>query len=105
MRSLLVALVLTAAAAPSGGCGTRTYLVAEAPPPARQEAAGYKPGYVWIQGNYVRSNGRWVWSPGRYERERAGYVWFEGRWDRRPQGYVWIEGGWRKQPGVVVRRR
>jgi hypothetical protein len=96
---LFVALVLACSV---GACGGRG-IVEEAPPPAREEVVIYKPGYVWIQGNYTRATGRWAWVPGRYVRERPGYVFIGGRWDRWPSGYVWVMGGWRKQGRVVSR--
>jgi hypothetical protein len=101
---LFVALVLACSVGGSMGCGARGGIAEEAPPPAREEIVIYKPGYVWIQGNYTRSNGGWAWVPGRYVRERPGYVWISGRWDRWPSGYVWVTGGWRKQGRVVSHR-
>lgn len=100
IRNILLSLLLAGAAS---GCTTRAYLVADAPPPAREEVVVSRPGEVWVQGHYARTNNRWKWVDGHYVRERPGYVYVGGRWDRRAQGYVWIEGGWRADARVVRR--
>ena len=109
IRNVLLTVLLVGSAGAgleaTTGCASHAYLVAESPPPPRDEAPRYRAGHVWVNGHWARIGGRWEWVRGKYVRERPGYVYVEGRWDRRPQGYVWIEGGWRQQDGVVVRRR
>ena len=65
----------------------------ESPPPQYEEVV-VRPGFIWIQGNYQYSGGRYVWMGGHYERERAGYMYAPGRWERRGRGHVWVEGRW-----------
>jgi len=111
--SLLIAGT-AAASVPAAGCyGTSSgYVVAtyeEPPPPIRQEYVVYRPGFVWIHGNWRRDYGdRWRWQSGYYVRERPGYVYAPGRWERRGRSYYWVDGGWRSQTaraqgGVIVR--
>ncbi len=100
IRNILLSVLVAGAAS---GCTTRTYLVADAPPPAREEVVVSRPGEVWVQGHYARDSGRWKWVDGHSVRERPGYAYVAGRWERRPQGHVWIAGGWRADR--VVRRR
>src|SRR5271169_5602821 len=69
--------------------------VDEEPPPPRAEVVEVRPGFVFVQGNWFRANGRWEWRGGRWERERVGYVWEGGHWDRRGNRHVWVEGRWR----------
>jgi hypothetical protein len=69
--------------------------VDEEPPPPRTVVVETRPGFIWIEGRWVRGNGRWVWRDGYYERERAGYVWDQGRWENRGNRHVWVEGRWR----------
>lgn len=111
MKTKLLNLLLAGAALGSAplvsSCTgtTHAYVVSDydAPPAPRQEYAAYRPGYVFIQGNWTRYGGDWRWQDGYYVRERPGYVYQEGRWDRRGRNYVWINGTWRSQGGVVVR--
>lgn len=65
----------------------------------------YRPGYVWVHGNWDRDNGRWRWRNGYYERERSGYVWTDGRWSRSGRNWVWVNGTWRPRGEVVIRGR
>jgi hypothetical protein len=68
--------------------------VDEEPPPPRTVVVETRPGFIWIEGRWVRGNNRWVWRDGYYERERAGYVWEQGRWENRGGRHVWVEGRW-----------
>lgn len=107
LRGLGCAVAL-AAAAP--GClahgGARAGAVEAGPPPPREEVVLYRPGYLWIQGHWVRGASQpWVWQAGHYARERPSHVYVQGRWERRGGRYVWIEGLWRPRGRVVVQRR
>jgi len=100
-------LATTAAIVPACATSGRAVVVAtyeEPPPAARAEYVSYRPGYVWIQGRWVRDyNNRWRWSSGYYVRERPGFVYMPGRWERRGRQYIWVDGGWRTQSEVSVR--
>lgn len=74
--------------------------IEEEPPPPRVVQVVVRPGFVYVQGRWVRHGGRWVWRDGYYERERVGYVYQQGRWDRRGNRHVWVDGGWNAQPVV-----
>src|SRR5947207_15927101 len=63
--------------------------VEEEPPPPRVVVVTQRPGYLWVEGRWNRSGGRWIWLDGHYERERVGYVWAPGRWERRGNRHVW----------------
>ena len=82
-----------------------TVEVEEEPPPPRVYVTEVRPGFVFVQGRWYRSGGRWEWRDGYWERERPGYVYAPGRWERRGRGHVWVEGGWRAhgEGGVEVR--
>ncbi|HEX5060461.1 MAG TPA: hypothetical protein VFV99_13930 [Kofleriaceae bacterium] len=76
------------------------------PPPApREEYVTARPGYVWIEGHWMRDHHRWHWVDGTYERERPGYVYAPGRWVRQGDRYVWVDGRWRTSNTVVIRGR
>lgn len=110
MRLNIGSLALAAAlAGAAGGCVVRAHghiaaptavvEVDEEPPPPRAVVVETRPGFIFIQGHWVRSGGRWVWRDGYWERERAGYVWEAGRWETRGRGHVWVEGRWRAGGG------
>jgi len=74
--------------------------VEEAPPPPRVIVRDTRPGFVYVQGRWTRSGGRWVWRDGYWERQRSGHVWVDGRWERRGNRHVWVEGSWRASGNV-----
>ena len=108
-RKLLVwtlAAVAALSAVPTlASCTAEVYYVETSPPPPREEVAVYRPGFVWVNGHWVRSGSTWRWRPGHYERERPDQVYVEGRWERRGPSWVWVEGGWRGRTSITVRRR
>jgi hypothetical protein len=76
---------------------TGRVVVAEPPPPVRNEVLTPSPGpsYVWVQGFWINHDSRWVWMPGHWEaRPRLGAVWVEGHWDHTIDGWVWTPGHW-----------
>jgi hypothetical protein len=100
----MAALVFVACAS-LAGCAGQAYVVDQVPP-ARDEVVTLRPGYIWVQGRYMRGpRGNWIWRGGYYVRERPQYVYVQGRWERRGRGYVWIDGEWRPRGRVVVRER
>jgi len=88
----------------AAGCAGQAYVISDPPPPPRYETVAYRPGFIYVHGNWNRVGHRWVWHDGYYERERPGYVYAHGRWDRRGDRYVWVNGGWHARGRVVVRR-
>ncbi|HEX4417507.1 MAG TPA: hypothetical protein VH165_06380 [Kofleriaceae bacterium] len=78
-----------------------TVEVDEEPPPPRTVVVETRPGFVFIEGHWVRRDGRWDWQDGHWERERAGQVWVAGRWDTRGTKHVWVEGSWHAGNTVV----
>jgi hypothetical protein len=113
LKNMFGALALTGSLAVAGGCMVEGHArvaepvavveVDEEPPPPRAVVMEVRPGFVFIEGRWVRNGGRWVWRDGYYERERVGYRWEQGRWDRRGNRHVWVEGGWRAGGGPAVR--
>jgi hypothetical protein len=64
----------------------------------------YRPGYVWIHGNWQRdAYAGWRWQHGYYVRERPGYVYNNGFWRHDGRNYVWVQGQWRPRSTVVIR--
>jgi hypothetical protein len=101
--------IVGALAALSTGCVVRAHgrvsapvayvEVYEEPPPPQVVVYDTRPGFIWVQGRWLRSGNQWVWRDGYWQRERAGYMWEQGRWERRGRGHVWVEGSWRTGGG------
>ena len=91
LKNALGSVALAALLASAGGCvvTARGHVavpvavveVDEEPPPPRVVSMEIRPGFLFIDGRYVRNGNRWVWRDGYYERERAGYMYEQGRWD------------------------
>lgn len=77
--------------------------VEEEPPAPRVVVVEQRPGFVWVEGRWLRRGGRWHWQDGHYERVRSGHVWVQGRWERRGNRHVWVEGRWNASGGVHPR--
>jgi len=110
LRNKLGGLLLATSLAMSAGCVVRAHggvsvpvavveVDEEPPPPRAAVVVETRPGFIFIEGRWVRSGGQWVWRDGYWERERSGYMWEQGRWERRGNRHVWVEGGWRAGGG------
>lgn len=106
LKNALGTLCILAAFGPLGACYVEgnarvaepaaVVEVDEEPPAPRPVAVvAVRPGFIWVEGRWVRSGGRWVWRDGFYQRERVGMMWEQGRWERRGNRHVWVEGHWR----------
>ncbi|HXJ39757.1 MAG TPA: hypothetical protein VNH18_10800 [Bryobacteraceae bacterium] len=100
MKSIVLAATLVLAALTAGCAGTRVYgggyyASGPPPPPAGYYDRGPSPGlgFVWIDGYYVPSGGRYAWRQGYWTRPpHRGAVWVAPRWER---GH-YHEGRWRR---------
>lgn len=54
-----------------------------------------RPGYVWIEGDWIARGGRYYWREGHWAR-RNNRVWIQGDWQPRGNGYYWRRGHWRR---------
>jgi hypothetical protein len=85
---------------PSNGYSFAEVEVETAPPPPPAVVITRPPrpstAYIWIDGHYVLSSGRWVWIVGRWELPpRRTQIWIEP--NIRPRGPRWgyTPGHWR----------
>ena len=102
---LLAALVLPACVVRGSGgayvgAPVAVVEVEEEPPPPRRVVVEVRPGFVWVEGHWVRRGRNWHWHDGHYERVRANQVWVQGRWERRGNRHVWVEGHWQRGHGA-----
>ncbi|HUB79494.1 MAG TPA: hypothetical protein VMB03_11880 [Bryobacteraceae bacterium] len=81
------------------GCAARgAVVVGFAPPAPRYAVVGVAPGpgFVWTEGFYNYSGGRYVWVPGRWMRPPHPHAaWVPGAWVREGRGYRFHRGYWR----------
>ncbi len=78
------------------GCGPSYVVVRskpEAPVYTRPVAPG--PGFVWIEGEWVRSGHGYVYKQGYWARPRARYREYAGgHWQEGRGGWYWVRGHW-----------
>ena len=53
------------------------------------------PGYVWVEGDWIYTNGNYNWHEGYWSAPRRGRTWVAGSWEQGRRGYVWRKGHWR----------
>src|SRR5262245_35619093 len=93
MKRLLLALALPVLLA---GC----YTAAETEVGYSSSAyVGYRPGYVWVDGDWYWAYDHWGWSPGYYVVARPNYYYVSGAW----VGPTWRRGYWAPRGNVYVR--
>jgi hypothetical protein len=97
-RLPLFALMVTGLSLAGCGVGYEYYAVS-APPPVRVEVRGVAPGpgFIWINGYWGYTGGRYAWVPGRWERPpHPRSRWEEGRWERHGDRWGYRKGRWRR---------
>jgi hypothetical protein len=85
---------------PGGGYAAGELEVDMAPPPPPPVVVERppRPGslYIWIDGHYIVSSGRWVWVRGRWELPpRRGNIWVEPHVRQRGPRWGYTPGHWR----------
>lgn len=96
MKKLMIILGFVASAAVFSSCGPSRYTVTEQPAvPVYQRPASPGVGYVWVDGDWYWSGGRYTYRNGYWARPRGHRVWTTGTWVRSGRGYYWRKGHWR----------
>lgn len=54
-----------------------------------------RPNYIWIDGEWYLSGGRYQYRQGYWAPPRRGGVWVPGHWEKRRGGWYWSKGYWR----------
>jgi len=81
-----------------GSSGCRTRAVVETRPEPLAVAVRPAPphaDYVWIDGEWIWSGGKYVYTNGYWAPPRAGHVWAAGHWVGKGHGWYWERGHWR----------
>jgi YXWGXW repeat-containing protein len=96
MKKLMIILGFVASAAVFSSCGPTRYTVSAQPSaPVYERPAAPGVGYVWVDGDWYWSGGRYVYRNGYWARPRGHRVWVTGTWVRSGRGYYWRKGHWR----------
>ena len=77
-------------------CGPSAVVVRERPsPPVVVRSVSPGPGYVWIEGNYIRSGRGYTYRQGYWAVPPGGRVTYTpGYWAPRRNGYYYRRGHW-----------
>lgn len=94
MKKLLVAITILLSAFSFQSCRT-TVAVRPTEPVIAARPPIPHPGYVWVDGEWYRSGGRYVYRQGYWTSPRHGRVWVAGSWVRSGRGWHWQRGHWR----------
>lgn len=96
MKKILFLLLFGAGLAAFTGCGPARYTVSAQPEvPYYERPAAPGAGYVWIDGDWYWSGGRYVYRNGYWAHPRPHRVWQTGVWVHGGNGYYWRRGYWR----------
>jgi hypothetical protein len=94
MKKLLLCGALILSLMGTSGCRTRAVVTTRPEPPVVVvRPAPPRPDYVWIEGDWYWSGGRYQWRPGYWAAPRG--VWVQGHWVQRGHGWYWERGHWR----------
>lgn len=78
------------------GCGPTRYTVSAQPEvPYYQRPVAPGAGYVWVDGDWYWSGGRYVYRNGYWAVPRSHRAWVTGSWVHSGNGYYWRRGYWR----------
>jgi hypothetical protein len=89
--SILAALTFAFA-----GCEPGGVIVTTRPEtPYYERPTSPDPGYVWVDGDWYWTGGRYVYHNGYWARPRNSQVWVTGSWEQRSNGWRWRRGHWR----------
>lgn len=53
------------------------------------------PAYIWVEGDWYYSGGRYVQRPGTWVVPRNNRTWAPGHWEQTRHGWYWKKGHWR----------
>lgn len=93
MKKILVSCVIILSSAGMWSCKTTVAAKPEAVVVARPAQPG--PNYIWIEGDWYVSGGRYVQRPGYWVIPRKSRTWVPGSWHHNNHGWYWQKGHWR----------
>src|SRR5258706_12488335 len=96
MKKLVFILSLALSVLTLDSCGPGRYTVTAQPSvPVYERPVSPGVGYVWVDGDWYRSGGRYVYRNGYWSRPRGHRTWAAGVWVRKGNGWYYKRGHWR----------
>ena len=96
MKKLVVIVSLALSALTLDSCAPGRYTVSAQPSvPVYERPARPGANYVWIDGDWYWSGGRYVYRNGYWARPRGHRTWVAGVWVHRGNGWYWKKGHWK----------
>lgn len=79
-----------------GSCRSSAVVVRERPaPPYYVRPVPPRPGYIWVDGNWITSGPGYVYRQGYWVAPRPQHQrYVSGHWQHKKQGWVWKKGHW-----------
>ena len=75
---------------------SRRIVVTEQPvAPVVVRVAQPAPDYIWIDGDWYATRGKYTYRNGYWARPKRGRTWAAGHWERNGGGYYWVRGNWK----------
>jgi hypothetical protein len=94
MKKLLVIFSLISFGFLIQGCGP-SYVATERPV-AYSRPAPPRPGYIWVEGSWYRSGGRYIQRPGYWAPPKKNKVYKPGTWYQQNNSWKYKKGGWKR---------
>jgi hypothetical protein len=96
MKKLLFIASLAFSAFTLDSCGPGRYTVSAQPmAPVYERPMAPGVGYVWVDGDWYWSGGRYVYRHGYWVKPKSHHrVYVSGTWVRSGKGYYWKRGYW-----------
>ncbi|HVU98757.1 MAG TPA: hypothetical protein VHE34_26225 [Puia sp.] len=95
-KQLLLAIAIAGSLMGLTGCAVDGYVETQPADVVYTRPVAPGPDYIWIEGDWIYSGGRYNWHPGYWRRGRPGRAWVGGSWSHTPHGYHWNRGHWRR---------
>lgn len=91
----MIILGFVASAAVFSSCGPSRYTAEQPVAPVYERPASPGVGYVWVDGDWYWSGGRYTYRNGYWSRPRGHRTYTTGVWVHSGKGYYWRKGHWR----------
>lgn len=96
MKKLIIATFALSLAVAEMGCAGEAYVTEQPAEVVYTRPPAPGPGYVWVDGDWYWSGGRYTRRSGHWAHPRKGHVWVGGHWQHTPRGYHWQKGHWHR---------
>ena len=97
MKKAIVICSLVIAAFGGFGCSGEAYITAQPSEVVYERPASPGSGYVWVDGDWYWSGGRYAWRNGYWSQPRGARVYVRGTWQHTDRGYRWQKGHWNRR--------